>query len=304
MPHALEVVDSHTEGEPTRVVVSGFPELQGDTLSEKRADFRARFDHLRKGLVCEPRGHEAIVGALLLPACGTADAGVIFFNDVGYLGMCGHGTIGVAETLRYLGRARPEGVTLETPVGTVEAKFEPGDRDITIRNVPARTLGRRRLESMDLEGEVAYGGNWFFFIEVEKSRLELAYLDELLGFTKALRMNLLNEGITGDDGAMIDHIELYAPISGGYRNFVLCPGSAYDRSPCGTGTSAKLACLAEAGELEPGEPLIVESITGSRFTGRYERQDGRIVPFVTGRAFVTGRFEPIFDPADPFAFGF
>lgn len=307
----LQIVDSHTEGEPTRVVVSGFPELRGGTMAERREDFRERFDELRRGLILEPRGHEAIVGAVLTePFDREFDAGVIFFNDAGYLGMCGHGIIGVAATLRFLGRAHGGQVRLETPVGPVSAKFEPGRRAITIQNVPSRTLGKRSVQIGPgqllpemIEGEVCYGGNWFLMVDVPDELLSHGPTAELLALTMRVRDALASQGVTGDGGEVIDHIELIAHGGPRAKNYVLCPGRAFDRSPCGTGTSAKLACLAAAGKLAPGEPYEIESITGGRFLGRYAIVNGEVVPYVTGRAFVTGRLEPVFDPEDPFRFG-
>lgn len=275
-------------------------------MIERREDFKARFDHLRTGLIKEPRGHDAIVGAVLTPPVTYgADAGVIYFNDAGYLGMCGHGTIGVAETLRYLGRTTGEMVVLDTAVGRVEATFS--GRDITIRNVASRHVGEasvKRAEQAGLaKGDIAYGGNWFFLVEVPSDWLQLSRLDELMGFTKEVRAELFERGITGDGGETIDHVELYASTPNGAKNFVLCPGNAYDRSPCGTGTSAKLACMAKHGALDSGQTVEIESITGGKFRGHYTVEDGDIIPWITGRAFITAKLEPIFEAEDPFRFG-
>jgi proline racemase len=313
MPEPLQVIDSHTEGEPTRVVVSGFPTLEGSTMMNRREDFRARFDYLRTGLIKEPRGHDAIVGALLTPPVSEgADAGVIYFNDAGYLGMCGHGTIGVAETLRYLGRAPKSLLRLDTPVGTVTAEFGP-DGAITITNIASRTIGKVAVPGAfarpeggegQLSGEVAYGGNWFFLMEVPLAWLNLEdNLDFLMSYTKSIRAALETAGITGDDGGLIDHVELYAPTPTGAKNFVLCPGNAYDRSPCGTGTSAKLACMQAAGHLAPGQSVEIESIAGGKFQARYSLDAGKVIPHITGRAYVTGLMQPVFEPQDPFCWG-
>lgn len=300
MDQPLQIIDSHTEGEPTRTVVSGFPALHGSTMAEMRDDFKARFDHLRTGLIKEPRGHDAIVGALVTPPVSAdADAGVIFFNDAGYLGMCGHGTIGVAETLRHLGKASAEGVVLDTPVGQVRASFE--GRNITIQNVPSRRVGEATAGTM--HGDIAYGGNWFFLSEHPLEELSADNLDRLMNHTKAIRSELALRGIVGDGGETIDHVELYAATPSGFKNFVLCPGNAYDRSPCGTGTSAKLACMAAKVELAPGAQIQIESITGGRFQGRYTVEGGLVIPWITGRAFVTSRLEPVFEADDPFRFG-
>lgn len=310
-PEMIEVVDSHTEGEPTRVVLSGWPQPEGATMLERREVLKRDYDALRRGVVCEPRGHDAIVGALLTPPVTPgAAAGVIFFNDVGYLGMCGHGLIGVARTLQFLGRTGTGRMAIDTPAGTVHADVAD-DGMVTVENVPARLhladvevdvagLGRVR-------GDVAYGGNWFFITELAGPDLDLANGAELLRVTTAIRNALDRDGITGDDGAPIDHVELGGPsrrADTDSRNFVLCPGAAYDRSPCGTGTSAKMAVLHARGELQAGEHWRQESITGSRFTGWLEERDGALVPYIQGRAYVTARSTLLFDAADPFRFGF
>ena len=302
---SVDIVDSHTEGEPTRVVVSGWPQPEGATMLERREVLRRDFDALRRGVVCEPRGHDAIVGALLTPPVDAGSiAGVIFFNDVGYLGMCGHGLIGVTRTLEFLGRMSAGSVRIDTPAGTV-------DGTVTVQNVPAR----RHLADVEVDvpevgrvkGDVSYGGNWFFITELDEPALDLSNRAELLHTTAAIRDALQASGITGSDGALIDHIELGAAptrADADSRNFVLCPGAAYDRSPCGTGTSAKMAALHARGELAVGRKYRQESITGSLFTGWLEERDGELVPFIRGSAYVTSRATLLFDPADPFRFGF
>ncbi len=307
---AIDIVDSHTEGEPTRVVVDGWPQPEGGTMAERREDLRRRFDHLRRGVVLEPRGHDAIVGALLTPPVTPgAAAGVIFFNDVGYLGMCGHGTIGVVRTLEYLGRLAPGSLSLDTPVGTVSADLS-ADGDVTITNVPAfqhqcdvtvNVPGVGRVV-----GDIAWGGNWFFLVRSPEVPLPASDIPALLRLTMDIRSALRAQGITGAGGAEIDHIELFSsPASPGAdsRNFVLCPGAAYDRSPCGTGTSAKMAVLHARGELGIGEEWVQESITGSRFTGWLASTARGLVPHIRGRAFITGCGTLYFDPQDPFRHG-
>jgi proline racemase len=310
-PDRVEVVDSHTEGEPTRVVVLGWPPPEGSTMAERRAFLLARQDRLRQAVVCEPRGHDAVVGALLTPpvAPGSA-AGVVFFNNAGGLGMCGHGLIGVVRTLGFLGRLAPGPIRIDTPVGTVGAELEP-DGAVTIENVPASChaldvevevpgLGRVR-------GDVAWGGNWFFLTELREPPLDLANVGPLTDATARIRAALRARGVTGRDGGEIDHVELSGPPrrkDADARNFVLCPGLAYDRSPCGTGTSAKMAVLAARGALAPGRRWRQESITGSLFEGWLEERHGTLVPRIRGRAFVTGRATLFFDPRDPFREGF
>lgn len=310
-PDAIRVVDSHTEGEPTRVVVEGWPALAGATMAERRDDLLARYDHLRSGVVCEPRGHDALVGALLTPAeVAGSHCGVIFFNNVSCLGMCGHGMIGLVRTLEYLERIRPGTLRIDTPVGTVAAELH-SDGTVTIRNVPARChaldvavdvpgLGR-------IAGDVAWGGNWFFITHLAEPALGLANLPELMRITDAIMSALGAQGITGADGAAIDHVELSGPPArpdADSRNFVLCPGGAYDRSPCGTGTSARMAVLHARKALSPGQPWRQESITGSLFTGWLEERDGALVPFIRGSAHVTGEARLRFDVKDPFRAGF
>jgi 4-hydroxyproline epimerase len=309
-PQAVQVVDSHTEGEPTRVVVAGWPLPEGATMVERRDYMQHRQDHLRRGVVLEPRGHDAIVGALLTPPVNAGSAaGVVFFNDVGYLGMCGHGTIGVVRTLAHLKRLAPGEVRLDTPVGTVSAQLEADDA-VTITNVPAYVhLASVEVQVPELgrvQGAVAWGGNWFFLVDWDGLPLRAANARELTRLTTLIRDSLSAQGITGSDGAPVDHIELScaATVPGAdSRNFVLCPGSAYDRSPCGTGTSAKLAVLHARGELAEGERWVQESITGSTFNSWLEQRDGGLVPRIRGRAFITAESTLQFDARDPFRFG-
>ncbi len=306
----IDVVDSHTEGEPTRVVVSGWPLPTGATMMERRDVMRDTQDHLRRAVVLEPRGHDAIVGALLTPPVRPeAAAGVVFFNDVGYLGMCGHGLIGLVRTLEYLGRIQPGPVAIDTPVGPVSAVLSPAG-DVTIRNVPAYL--HRADVTVDVPsvgrvtGDIAWGGNWFFLTQLEAPALDLEHRAELLRVTTAIRDALHAAGITGRDGGVIDHVELYGPArrhDADRRNFVLCPGAAYDRSPCGTGTSAKMAALHAHGALPAGKRWRQESIVGSLFTGWVEAEGDQLIPYIQGRAWVTGRSTLLFDPDDPFRFG-
>jgi 4-hydroxyproline epimerase len=306
----IRVADSHTAGEPTRVVLEGGPPLGDGPLAARRDLFRDRFDHYRRAIVCEPRGWDAMVGALLMaPHAEDCAAGVIFFNNVGYLGMCGHGTIGVVHTLAHLGRLRPGVCRLETPVGAVEAHMHP-DGAVSVRNVPSR---RYRADVMlevpgfgVVRGDVAWGGNWFFLAEDHGQELVPGNLERLTEVSWAIRRALAANRITGEDGAEIDHVELTGPSPAAgvnSRNFVLCPGGAYDRSPCGTGTSARVACLAEEGRLAPGEIWRQESILGGVFEASYALVDGEIVPTITGRAHITGMAELMLEPADPFRWG-
>jgi 4-hydroxyproline epimerase len=305
----IRVVDSHTGGEPTRVVIAGGPDLRGNTLAERREDFRTRFDHYRSAIVNEPRGSEVMVGALLTEPDSDCSAGVVFFNNVGYLGMCGHGTIGVMATLAHLGQVRPGVHCIDTPVGVVQAEILNSHR-VRIRNVPSY----RHLKNAEVEapgygtvvGDVAWGGNWFFLVKEHSFELDRSRIELLTEFTWAVREAITRAGITGARREEIDHVELFTDSATqgiDSRNFVLCPGRAYDRSPCGTGTSAKLACLYEDGKLRPGEIWRQESIVGSVFEGTVEETPEGIVPVITGEAFITGESTLVLDRDDPFRWG-
>ncbi|MBK6749081.1 MAG: 4-hydroxyproline epimerase [Pyrinomonadaceae bacterium] len=304
----IRAIDSHTGGEPTRVVIDGFPDLGDGTMTDRLENFRSDHDKLRSAIVREPRGHEAVVGALLCaPVDREAAAGVIFFNNVGYLGMCGHGTIGLVKTLEYMGQISTGTHKIETPVGTIETALDSNGL-VTITNVPSYRHSQDVAVDVDgygtVFGDIAYGGNWFFLIEKHWLDLELNELAELSKFSSAVREALLKNGITGKNGAEIDHIELFSPTpNADSRNFVLCPGIEYDRSPCGTGTSAKLACLYADGKLKMGEIWRQESIIGSIFEGSVNVADGKIIPSIRGSAFVTAEIELILNEADPFCYG-
>jgi proline racemase len=305
----IDVIDSHTGGEPTRVVIAGFPDLGTGTLPERLDVFRSRHDAFRRAIACEPRGSDTMVGALLLPPASDACAAVIFFNNVGYLGMCGHGSIGLVHTLAHLGRIAAGRHRLETPVGTVGVELHADGR-VSIDNV--ESYRHRSGVVVDVagygpvRGDVAWGGNWFFISADTPIPLEFSRQRELTAYTESIRRALEAAGITGAGGATIDHIELQAPSpTAGVdaRNFVLCPGLAYDRSPCGTGTSAKLACLAADGKLAPGAVWRQESLLGSLFEARYKHSSRGILPRITGRAHIMAETRLVLDEADPFAWG-
>ena len=307
----MRVIDSHTEGQPTRLVLDQGPDLGSGSLAEQ-ADrlFRDHADFCR-GVLCEPRGHEAMVGALLLPpnAPGCA-AGVIYFNPAGPLGMCGHATIGTAVSLAHCGRLSPGVHRFDTPVGPVEVSLETNNR-VSVENVEAF---RHRADVVvevpgwgPVRGDVAWGGNWFFLTKECQIPLVSEQIAPLTRFSTALKEALEQAGITGEGGALIDHIELTGPSPSAHadgRNFVLCPGGAYDRSPCGTGSSAKLACLAANGLLAPGERWVQESIIGSTYTLSYRPGPaGGVVTTITGSAFVTAESILHFEPSDPYRTG-
>ena len=305
---SIQVIDSHTGGEPTRVVVAGGPDLGSGSVADRARLFAENFDAFRSSVVNEPRGSDVLVGALLCePTDPTCAAGAIFFNNVGVLGMCGHGTIGLAITLAHLGRIAPGEHRIETPVGIVTATLHP-DHRVTVRNVPSYRY--RSVEPLDVpgygrvSGDVAWGGNWFFLVADHREELHVRNVERLTAVSRQIRRALEANGITGENGGVIDHIELFGPPadpSNHSRNFVLCPGGAYDRSPCGTGTSAKLACLFASGKLSPGQIWNQESIIGSVFEGSIELGDGAdiVIPSITGSAYITAEATLIIDPADP-----
>ena len=304
----VHIIDSHTGGEPTRLVLKGFPQLAGRSIAEQRDALRDQHDQWRRACLLEPRGNDVLVGALYCePVSPGATCGVIFFNNAGYLGMCGHGTIGLIASLHYLGRIAPGIHSIDTPVGQVSATLHE-DGAVTLRNVPAYRY--RQQVPVDVPGhgriygDIAWGGNWFFLVSEHGQDLHMANVEVLTDFTWAMLKALEAQGIHGADGALIDHIELFADDDqADSRNFVMCPGKAYDRSPCGTGTSAKLACLAADGKLQAGEPWVQASITASQFEGRFEWEGERIRPFITGRAYMTADSTLLIDEQDPFAWG-
>jgi 4-hydroxyproline epimerase len=305
--HRIQVVDSHTGGEPTRVVISGGPDLGTGPLSERVQRLSSQFDPFRSAVVNEPRGSDVLVGALLVaPHAPDCDFGVIFFNNVGPLGMCGHGTIGLMVTLAHLGRVRPGTHRIDTPVGPVSATLHPDGR-VSVANVASY----RQQASVSVEvpgigvvlGDLAWGGNWFFLVRSPVWELSIQNVETLTDVSWRIRRAVNAQGFPE-----VDHVELFGPpgCGGHSRNFVLCPGKAYDRSPCGTGTSAKLACLAADEKLAPGQVWIQEGILGSSFQGEYQWEDrarGRVLPVVTGTAHVTAEATLILSDVDPFQWG-
>lgn len=304
----IRVIDSHTGGEPTRLVVEGGPDLGDGPLAERVRRFREHFDAYRSAIVNEPRGSDPLVGALLVqPQRADCEIGVIFFNNVGYLGMCGHGTIGLIASLRHLGKLAPGAVKIDTPVGPVEAELHADGR-VSVSNVVsyrgARDLTVEVPGFGPVTGDVAWGGNWFFLVSAHDQVIDLQHVEALTDFAWRVRAAINAHGHPN-----VDHVELFSSSDQPgvrSRNFVLCPGKAYDRSPCGTGTSAKLACLAADGKLQEGDAWIQESLIGSTFEGRYrwhDRARGEVVPTITGTAYVTGESLLHLDADDPFCWG-
>ncbi|WP_322997766.1 4-hydroxyproline epimerase [Castellaniella sp.] len=305
----ISILDSHTGGEPTRLVLDGFPDPGPGDMAQRRARLAAEHDDWRRAVILEPRGHDVLVGALLCPPQDSqAAAGVIFFNNTGYLGMCGHGTIGLIVSLAYLGRIQPGTHRVETPVGTVQAVLHP-DGSVSVRNVPA--YRHRKDVTVDVPGlgpvtgDIAWGGNWFFLVNAPDRVHPGADTRQLTEHASAIGDALEAQGIRGRDGGLIDHIELFGKDpEADSRSFVLCPGKAYDRSPCGTGTSAKIACLAADGKLQPGQVWHQASIIGSRFQASYEPGlDGTVIPTIRGEAHISGETTLILQDDDPFAWG-
>jgi 4-hydroxyproline epimerase len=311
---SIHVIDSHTAGEPTRIVISGGPDLGGGSLAERVELFKTKHDQFRSAIVNEPRGSDVLVGGLLCePSDPTCVAAVIFFNNVGYLGMCGHGTMGLVQTLAYQGKLQPGSHRIETPVGVVTTTLHEDGR-VSVENVVSWREKKNlssflRVPGIDrfVEGDIAWGGNWFYLTQFELPR-QCGGLTAENACGLAAIAGVLRDAVN-EEHPEVDHIEFFGPPQnpGSHsRNFVLCPGGAYDRSPCGTGTSAKLACLAADGKLAEGEEWVQESIIGTTFTGTYrwlDRAAGKIIPTITGRAYITGEAKLLLDDADPFCWG-
>ncbi|GAB4493954.1 MAG: 4-hydroxyproline epimerase [Anaerolineales bacterium] len=310
----IPFLDSHTGGEPTRLISENIPDLGAGSVAEKLSRLQANFDSFRSQVLNEPRGSDVLVGALLVPpADPSCQLGVIYFNNVGYLGMCGHGTIGLMASLSYQGKITPGAYRIETPVGVVEATLHPAAANsaypnrVSVRNIPAYRLLKQvrvEVEGRSLHGDVAWGGNWFFLCHDHGLEVSPQNLEALTDLAWKIRAAYTQMGLTAPDGHEIDHVELFANTpAADSRSFVLCPGKAYDRSPCGTGTSAKLACLAADESLREGQVWRQESVVGSIFEGRIERQGGQIIPTITGEAWVMAEGSLLIDERDPFQDG-
>lgn len=306
----ISVVDSHTGGEPTRLIISGGPDLGTGSIAERSDVFASNHENVISAVIGEPRASDVFVGGIVCePTDDKHTVGVIFFDADGMLRMCGHGTIGLLVSLYHLGRIELGRHLVETPVGTVDATLV--DRcTVQLKNVPSwRSQKDVALELPgygSVVGDVAWGGNWFYLAKECPIDLDVANAPALIEFGLAIRKQLRESGIRGDDGDEIRHIEIQGPPTtdgADGRNFVVCPGGAYDRSPCGTGTSAKVACLAADGKLAPGEIWRQESIVGSLFEGSYKMVGEELIPTIKGTAFITGELKLLLDPADPFCYG-
>ena len=303
--HRVQIIDSHTGGEPTRVVISGAPNLGSGSIADQLEVFRSQHDHFRSAVVNEPRGSDVLVGAILTePSDPSCSCGVIFFNNVGTLGMCGHGTIGLVATLAHMGRITPGDHRIDTCVGVVTATLHT-DGSVSVRNVPS--FRKAKDVTIDvpglgpITGDVAWSGNWFFLVANHGLDLTLANVDALTDAAWRIRNAINSQGFPE-----VDHVELFGPpadAANHSRNFVLCPGKAYDRSPCGTGTSAKLACLHADSKLAPSQIWRQESIIGSVFSGSVEQVGDSVIPTITGRAWVNAEATLLLDDSDPFRDG-
>lgn len=306
--NTIKVLDSHTGGEPTRLILEGFPDLGKGDIASRRKILSEKFDQFRTVTMLEPRGSDVLVGALLCePVNPKASAGVIFFNNSGYLGMCGHGTIGLIASLAHLGKIQVGTHLIETPVGDIEATLHD-DNSVSVRNVPAyrykKAIQVNVPQHGEVTGDIAWGGNWFFLISNHGLKVSSDNLDALTEYAWAVRQALIAQGITGENNQEIDHIELFADdLIADSKNFVLCPGKAYDRSPCGTGTSAKIACLAADGKLQPGKLWKQASIIGSQFIASYEQDGEKVIPTIRGEAYISAEATLFMDERDPFAWG-
>lgn len=306
--HNIKILDSHTGGEPTRLILEGFPDLGSGDMQSRRKILAEQYDQYRSATMLEPRGNDVLVGALLCePVDKNATAGVIFFNNSGYLGMCGHGTIGLVASLAHLGKIQVGPHIIETPVGNVEATLHP-DHSVSVRNVPAYRDQKNVTVHVEkygpVVGDIAWGGNWFFLISDHGQDLNQDNIDQLTDYAWSVRLALQAQGICASNGEEIDHIELFAADpAADSKNFVLCPGKAYDRSPCGTGTSAKIACLAADAKLQPGVIWRQASIIGSQFSASYERDGSSVIPTIRGEAYISSAATLYMDPRDPFAWG-
>lgn len=322
-------IDAHTCGNPVRLVAGGGPHLEGRNMSEKRQHFMREYDWIRKGLMFEPRGHDMMSGSILYPPCDPAnDVAVLFIETSGCLPMCGHGTIGTVTIALEEGLVVPRTpgiLNIEVPAGLIRIEYKqegPKVKSVKIRNVKAylaaENLTATCPELGDVQVDVSYGGNFYAIVDVQQNfpGLEHFRAEQLIGWSRELRKNINerysfvhpeNPTINGCShilwtGAVID------PTATA-RNAVFYGDKAIDRSPCGTGTSARLAQWHAKGKLRLGEPFVHESIIGSKFIGRIEEEtdiQGKpaIVPSIEGWAVVTGYNTIIMDDQDPYAYGF
>jgi 4-hydroxyproline epimerase len=313
-PRHVRVIDSHTIGEPTRLVLDDAflhgLDLGTGSVRSRRDVFRSRYDHLRRALVADPRGVEAMVGVILVPPSDpTCDFGALYCNRVGYLDMCGHATIGLAVSLGHIGRIKPGAFRLETPAGIVGVEWHGGS-EASIQSVSPRRIHRMLSiacrDGTTVNGDVATSGLWFFICRDHGIPVVPDAIPRLLEKAWMIRRSLEAAGITGDAGEPIDHIVLMGQAldpANSARNFVLCPDGAFDRSPCGTATSALVGCLYEDGHLDEGAAWRQESILGGLYESSIRRQGGVLIPTVRGRAWITAEATLHFAEDDPYRTG-
>ena len=303
----MRVIDSHTAGHPTRVIVEGAPDLGTGSVAERIERMRATHDRFRSAVVSEPRGSDILEGAMLLPPSDPANtAAVIFFDNTGYMPMSGHAIIGVVATLEYLGRIRGIGMhRIETLAGVVTTETHPSG-EISVQNVAS--FRHEKGVTLDLSGlgkitgDIAWGGNWFFLADYD---LGVGNIPHLADVARTIRKTLVRDGITAA-GKDINGVALFGAASRrgvNSRNFVLRAGRSYGRSPCGTATSAKLACLFEDGTIVEGQTWRQESIVGTVFDAWVQVIDGAIRPTIRSNAYITAESMLIVDERDPFCWG-
>lgn len=306
-----KVIDSHTGGEPTRVIIDGGPDLGSGPISERARLLETKHDKFCRSVLCEPRGYDAMVGALIVtPVEKNCLTGVIFFNTSQNLGMCGHATVGLLVTLYYLGKISVGNYKIETPVGIISAQLHDPN---TVSVINVESYRYKKGVSIQVEqygeitGDIAWGGNWFFLVNNSPISVQFENIDKLLNFTSSIKSALKQQHITAPDSSEIDHIELFGESlneKAHSKNFVLCSSGDYDRSPCGTGCSAKLACLAEERLWPENKKWIQEGIIGSLYSTHYSwSTGGNIIPTITGKAFVTSEATLQFNPLDPYKHG-
>ncbi len=307
----MHVIDSHTGGMPTRVILDGAPDLGSGPLADRARRLATEHESFYKSVLLEPRGQPGMVGALLVePENPDCKAGVIYFDADAVLGMCGHGTIGLGVTLAHLGRIDIGVHRLETPAGEVTIDLKDANT-VQVTNIESRRV--HHAVTIDTEGfgpvtgDVAYGGNWFFIVDPSPIPVSPDNIRQLTDMTIAIREACIAQGIGGENGEPVDHVILQgsSPNAGVHsRNFVLCPDDDYDRSPCGTGSSARLACLAASGRLPAGEEITQESVIGSSYRLSYQPgQHGGVIPRLTGQAHIMSESRLIFAENDPFRMG-
>lgn len=327
--YQIKVIDSHTMGEPTRIIYDGFPKLKGNTMMEKKNDLMEHYDFLRTALMLEPRGHRDMFGALLTePVHEEAHFGVIFLESNGCLNMCGHGSIGAAAMIVETGMVEVKEpyteVVLDAPSGIIRTKVhvvEGKAVEVSILNVPAFLY--QQNQEIDVPGwgkipfDISFGGSFFALVDTEKIglSLEIENVNRITELGMALLDRMKEEVEVKHpylDITTVDLVEFYGPsknTEANMKNCVIFGNAQVDRSPCGTGTSAKIATLYTKGELKIGQEFVYESITGSLFRGEVTKEVEvggykAVIPQITGSAYITGINQYIIDEKDPLAYGF